>query len=340
MALKPPSPLPMARPKISITVKPPQAGGAQKPNMAITVRTPVWGSAQGKRSRKKPFIDIKGAVKTALKQSTAVGQVKALIQQFKNIHSLGDAFSAAKNAYNLAKKFGLIGGTNKLLGKGSFTGRFSGKLFAQGSNVKRGLSTTNSPPVLPKVDVTERVNKDIFSPDNSGFISKIISSGLARANRFRVIFTAPEGMPGLKEYIGGVTLMCEQAEFPGRAFNATDSRIYGPTFKTPHESQYTEVNFTVLCTQGLLEKVVFDSWMDYINPIVGVSGKNGSGFDLEYRANYISSVKIIQYNDLGDETYAVELKEAFPTAVSPISASWQDDQFHKFQVTMLSLIHI
>lgn len=317
MALRPPSLPPPPRPAINITVKSPVSGIKENLNLRVTKRTPVWGSAQGARSRKAPFIDIKGAVKQALKQSTAVGEVKSLIRQFKNIHSIGGAVSAIKSAYGLAKKFGLLGGTNRLLGKGSNVIRFG----------------ESDRPSTPNATKTPVANPDIFSP--IGFINKVKSTGLARSNRFRVLFTPPPSlMTDLGEFMPALSLMCEQAEFPGRTFNASDSRIYGATFKTPHESQFAEVNFTILCDQNFTEKFVFDYWMDFINPISGATNTPGGGWDFEYRDEYIADIKIIQYNDIGDEAYAVQLREAYPTAVAPLQASWQDDQFHKFQVTM------
>ena len=244
-----------------------------------------------------------------MKTNAALGQVKSLLNQYKNIHNIGDVVSAAKNTFTLAKKFF---GTHSRPGNGKLPGvgyiRPSGERLA---------------------DIPPDVNTNgVFNVNK--FISKTNASGLARASRFKVKFKTPANLTGIIN-MEGVELMCDAAEFPGRTFNTNDSRIYGSTFKTPNASIFNEVNFTILCDQNLTEKFIFDMWMNYINPS---SGLKEAAFDFEYRDNYTQEVEIIQYSDTGHQTYICKLMEAYPTIVAPITTDWSNDQYHKVQVTM------
>lgn len=159
----------------------------------------------------------------------------------------------------------------------------------------------------------------------SGFVARISDKGLARTNRFRVIFTTPP-IGGNSEDYRQISLNCESAELPGRDLTTSDSRIYGPTFKTPYMSNYNDISFTFLCDASLVEKRVFDEWMAAINP--------QNSFDFEYRESYVSRVVIEQLADNEVTTYSCELIEAFPIQVNAMPVSWGDDNYHRVTVTM------
>lgn len=161
--------------------------------------------------------------------------------------------------------------------------------------------------------------------DVGGFVSRISEKGLARTNRFRVIFTTPI-IGGNVDDFRQISLNCESTEFPGRDLTTTDSRIYGPTFKTPYMTSYNDVSFTFLCDASLVEKRVFDDWISMINP------KNS--FDFEYRDSYVTNVIIEQLSDNEIPTYHCELIEAYPIQVNSMPVNWGDDNFHRVTVTM------
>lgn len=161
-----------------------------------------------------------------------------------------------------------------------------------------------------------------------GFLSNISSDGLARSNRFRVVFAPPFGIdqPLNSDVLRSTSIFVEAAELPGRNLQSSDFRIYGPSYKNPFLSEYSEINFTVLCDKNLTQKRVFDAWLNYINPT--------DTFDFNYRDQYTADVLIEQLDDKGAPAYSVVLVEAFPTAVAPLTVSWGNDNFHSVQVTM------
>lgn len=193
---------------------------------------------------------------------------------------------------------------------------------------------------------------DRFSIDK--FLSEVDKWGLARSNRYMVEMgyysglknkTWPSGGEDNKNTGGGTgtaeapyeleevvvtaqtyQLLCESLEFPGRSFEFTDAAIYGPAYKMPYSTTFQEINMVFLCNQYLDQKQYFDNWMQYINPV--------NTYDFGYRDQYTADIVISQLDDRSNKTYSCKLVEAYPIAVQPLSASWQDDQFHKVQVTM------
>ena len=185
----------------------------------------------------------------------------------------------------------------------------------------------------PESALTEQLEGNTVTPGSnlfsvSGFVSRIGNRGLARTNRFRVLFTPPK-MLSVDESLDGyrqITLNCESAELPGRDLTTTDARIYGPTFKTPYMSNYNDISFTFLCDKSLTEKRIFDQWLTAINP--------ETSFDFEYRDNYVAPVEILQLTDDEVATYGCRLEEAFPLQVNSMPVSWGDDNYHRVTVTM------
>jgi hypothetical protein len=168
-------------------------------------------------------------------------------------------------------------------------------------------------------EVTVTPSRSPFSV--SDFVATVAGAGgLAKTNRFRVFIGDSD-----------VGWWCEGAELPGRTLTTSDSRIYGAVYKTPTESQYQEVNLTFLCDINLSQKKYFDGWMDKINPIYQNGARN---FDFAYRNDYVAPITIEHLSEDGTVKYSVELIDAYPTSVAHLQTNWQDDQFHKLQVTM------
>lgn len=168
--------------------------------------------------------------------------------------------------------------------------------------------------------MADPVEEIIVTTSSLFSVSKFIADnklGFAKSNRFRVT------IPGRDHnYIA----LCESVEFPGRNFNATDMRIYGPSFKAPSLSTYSDVNLTFLCDLNLNQKKVFDDWMNEVNGI--------GNFNFSYRDEYVCDVSITQYNELGDKTYEMMLMGAFPISVNALVGNWADDNYHRLQVTL------
>lgn len=125
-----------------------------------------------------------------------------------------------------------------------------------------------------------------------------------------------------------LALQCEAAEIPGRTLQTADVKIYGPTFKVPYQSMYSDTTLTFICTNEFYERKLFDRWIEAIHP----SDTNNLRFPKGQKSRYLSNIKIIQYDDFIKQIYAVELLDAFPIGVAPQQLSWSDDGFHRLSV--------
>ena len=131
--------------------------------------------------------------------------------------------------------------------------------------------------------------------------------------------------PSVSRYLA---LQCEAAELPGRTLETADARVYGPSYKIPYRMQYSETTLTFICTNDFYERKLFERWMDAIIP----PDTNNPRFPKSEMSRYMTNIRIIQYDDIVRQIYAVDLIDAFPTGISPQALSWGDDAFHRLSI--------
>jgi hypothetical protein len=125
-----------------------------------------------------------------------------------------------------------------------------------------------------------------------------------------------------------LALQCEAAELPGKTLQTADVKIYGPTFKVPYQTMYSDTTLTFICTNDFYERKLFDRWIEAIMP----SDTNNLRFAKGAQSRYLTNIKVIQYDDFIKQIYAVELMDAFPIGVAPQTLSWSDDGFHRLSI--------
>lgn len=150
---------------------------------------------------------------------------------------------------------------------------------------------------------------------------------LAKPSRFDVNLNVPLDLA----YAVGMdsktlSLRCENATLPGRTLATSELRIYGPTEKFPYQSTYDDITLTFICTSSMLEKSLFNQWMDKINPT--------ESWNFDYKSNYVTDMSITQYDMSDSEVHTVELIDAFPISVNQMDLDWSNDTtYHKISVT-------
>lgn len=135
---------------------------------------------------------------------------------------------------------------------------------------------------------------------------------------------AKSSNPTLSRYLA---LQCETAELPGRTLQTQESKVYGPTFKIPYQSQYNDITLTFLSTNDFWERKLFDRWIEAIHP----SDTNNMRFP-KGQNTYMTQPKIIQYDDFIKQIYAIELIDAFPIGVAAQPLNWSEEGFHRVSV--------
>jgi len=208
---------------------------------------------------------------------------------------------------------------------------FSPNLFLSNVRAKDGLAKPSRYevvlPIPPYINsfVGNSVIEKILNFPNSVFsdVSSAIGSAFGRqGDQDEYSRTSNSSM---SRYLA---LQCEAAELPGKTLQTADVKIYGPTFKVPYQTQFSDTTLTFICTNDFYERKLFDRWMEAIMP----SDTNNLRFAKGAQSRYLTNIKVIQYDDFIKQIYAIELMDAFPIGVAPQSLSWTDDGFHRLSV--------
>lgn len=162
----------------------------------------------------------------------------------------------------------------------------------------------------------------------TGSISNFLSSfteELARPNHFDVTINMPTALSGANDFAKSYTFRCESTELPGRSLQTTAMKVYGVEEKFPYLTSYSDINLTFIVLDKMLEKRVFDRWINYIHPT--------STYNFKYKETYAKDLIITQYNLKKEPSYQVKLKDAYPIAVGGLDLNWSADGYHKLTVT-------
>jgi hypothetical protein len=170
--------------------------------------------------------------------------------------------------------------------------------------------------------------------------------GIAKANRFKVMFTPPQQSllnidPGaiftsvisgdgidLKSLINDprdISMLCESASIPGRQFSTDEVTMHKQTVKMPYGFIDEDISMTFLLTNDMYMKKMFDNWTQSII--------NDDTYTLGYKKDYTTDVIIQQLNADNKVVYGAKLENAFPITIAPIEYSNDADGISKLTVT-------
>jgi hypothetical protein len=204
---------------------------------------------------------------------------------------------------------------------------FSPQLFYSNINAKEGLAKPS------RFEIVLPIPKYINEFVGSSFLEKLINlPNNVIADISDIVNNSDNQDPqsrsdnlSMSRYLA---LQCESAELPGKMLQTMDAKVYGPTFKVPYQTQYTDTSLTFLCTNEFYERKLFDRWIESIMP----SDTNNLRYPKGEKSRYLTNIKVIQYDDFIQQIFAVELMDAFPIGFSSQPLSWSEDNFHRLTV--------
>jgi hypothetical protein len=154
------------------------------------------------------------------------------------------------------------------------------------------------------------------------FVSHVKSSGLARNNRFAVMFAPPAGVQpaGLNK----ILLFCDTVQLPGANFSTVQNRMFGEFRELPYEKLYDQISLTFYVDTEMKVKALFDDWQNIIaNPVTRTYG---------YYNDYVTDM-FIEVQDINDKTrYAVRLQECYPKTISSIQMDMNSKDVMKITI--------
>lgn len=162
----------------------------------------------------------------------------------------------------------------------------------------------------------------------------LISSGVAKPNRYRVNLILP---PGVTEQFDGVMplsvsgqitrvdhtinrqgrigLMASAASLPSRMLDTMESRVYGQKRRLPFSYAVSEnVNVTLTTTKDFPERKYIEVWQGAV--------ANISSNTMNYPAEYLGQVEISALDAKGNKTYSVTLVNAYPMSLGNTELSY------------------
>lgn len=162
----------------------------------------------------------------------------------------------------------------------------------------------------------------------SDFLGSLGKTGVSKTSHFDV-FIASAG----HELSKTIAFRCEAAEIPGRQLAVSENKIYGPTYKIPHQSVYAETSMRFIETANLDIRRFFETWMN----LIWDSETNR----MQYPVEWNKEIRLTQYDMVADSkenrnlkpTLVCKFNEAFPINVNQMPTEWSDDGFHRVQVT-------
>lgn len=170
--------------------------------------------------------------------------------------------------------------------------------------------------------------------------------GLAKANRFLVIFTPPsQSLLNLNplDIVGrlandtfnakslisdprDIAFLCESTQMPGRNINTLDYQAEKETIKMPNGFIDDDVTMTFLLTGDYYMKDMMETWMSSI--------VDTERYQVGYKKDYQTDISIQQLNDFDKNIYGIRLQNAYPINISAIElANTGENTIQKVTVT-------
>jgi len=140
-----------------------------------------------------------------------------------------------------------------------------------------------------------------------------LASGVARPNKYQVTFHAPFGSVWDRE----LSVLCADAELPGRHINTTAQMIYGVQRKMPYGVLYDDLTLSFICSNWMVERKYFDAWQSFIT--------NPTNNYFNYYDKYKSDILIVHLDDVGTGHYGVLVEEAYPLTIQSQPLSYADN---------------
>jgi len=157
--------------------------------------------------------------------------------------------------------------------------------------------------------------------------------GLAKSNRFNVMFTPPSGglfnfnLQGIiSSAISGnynpknlvndprdIALLCDSVSIPGKQISTIEQQTLREIVKIPYGCITDDVSLSFLLTNDYYIKNMFDTW---INSIV-----DKDKYCVAYKKDIVTDVIIQQLDEQNTPIYGVKLEAAFPVSMSEIALS-------------------
>jgi hypothetical protein len=185
------------------------------------------------------------------------------------------------------------------------------------------------------------------------FKSQVDDKQFSRPNLFVARFALPQGLQGrYQEQFREMEFWCEATNLPGVMLATYDANrySYGPREKRPITTVVQDTAFTFFAdgarpnsqqpTQGSIFDV-FTTWIRLasnfnFNTIFGPSNDavdiNNVPYEIGYKIDYVTDIEVITFDQAGNESHHVTLRDAFPLMMADTRVNWGEQGIMRLNV--------
>ena len=158
------------------------------------------------------------------------------------------------------------------------------------------------------------------------FKSKL-SGGGARSNLFEVVLSFPDIAKTGTAVLDKSRLLVKSAALPGSAITPLDVAFRGRTLKVAGDRTFESWTITVINDTDFSIRSAFENWMNKINRLSDNTGVTNP-------ALYHADAFVYQLDRDGSTLRAYHFYDIFPTSISAIQLSYENDAVQEFTVEM------
>ncbi len=134
-------------------------------------------------------------------------------------------------------------------------------------------------------------------------------------------------------------LWCEAGPIPGTGLHSRPLMPYGygPTEKKPTHTLFEDVTVSFINDGEGYNWTYLQQWM---NNIVNYDSSRGiksfditDPYEVNYKQDYAVDIVFSAFNDAGDNTISICLREAYPIFMAPLPMNWGDSNIQRVAVT-------
>ena len=161
----------------------------------------------------------------------------------------------------------------------------------------------------------------------SRFTAMLRDGDFARKYNYEIFFSPPGGIFASYETM----MRCETFGFPGQNISTSiDDIRTGPAREHAFGVTYAPITATFLSTADMKEKKMFTAW-HYL--MIDAKEENPEPtYRAGYYKDYVTDIKVKQYDDSGKNTYSIKLIDAFPKTIVQQDLALADGEFHRLSV--------
>lgn len=177
----------------------------------------------------------------------------------------------------------------------------------------------------------------------NNFRAELSKKGVMKNNKFFVRMYSPRGFSNsgnrdaallASDTVRFLEFWCEGTNIPGVSLSTTEIRRYGygAMEKKPYVTLSNDITMSFIGDAKGIIWAYFQNWIKLIvnydmrNGITGSTGilRNQKPFELAYKDDYAVDIHISVFDDVGNESIHVVLRDAYPTFVGDIQLNWGD----------------